>query len=292
MVLPVPPGGLQDSLARAIARELSKAWGQNVLIENRPGAGGIVAAEVVAKSAPDGYSILMADAVPLVNNLFLRRNLPYDPVKDFAPMIALAQSSSVLVTNLNFPANTIQELIAFARTRPGEVNYRSYGLGSFTHVETEDFCKLVGIKLTHIPYKGGAEILPALLSGQIAIAFTGVPSTLAALRQKQVKAIAYGGAQRSSALPELPTVAEAGVAGFEWRTWFGLVVRAATPRPILDRMAADVGRVIAEPAFRDKFIGGVGVEPFNLGPDAFAELLSTNRKSFAAMLKRVDVHLE
>jgi tripartite-type tricarboxylate transporter receptor subunit TctC len=290
VVLALPPGGAQDNLARAAAQELTKVWGQTVLIENRPGAGGILAAETVARSAPDGYTILMVDKVPLVNNIYLQRSLPFDPVKDFAPVVTLALTANWIVANNNFPANTVQELIAYARARPGQINYGTFGPGSVNHIQTEEFSRMTGIKLTHIPYKGGADLVRALLSGEVSIAFNGV-SGVPAMRQKQLKAIAYGGLQRTQVLPDVPTIEESGVTGLDARSWFGWVVPAATPRTIIDRIATDTAQVVAAPAFRDKYIVGIGLEPFHVGPDAFAELLASERKDFEALIKRLEGRL-
>jgi tripartite-type tricarboxylate transporter receptor subunit TctC len=292
LVLPVPPGGLQDSLARAVANELSKAWGQTVVVENRAGASGIIAADAVAKSAPDGYTIFMTDNVTLMTNQFLRKSLPYDPVRDFAPVIALVQAGNVMVTSPQSSARSVQELIALARAKPGELNYGSFGLGSSPHVDTEALAAAAGIKLTHIPYKGGPEILQGLLGGQIAFSITGLPPALPLIRQGRMRALAYGGLRRSPAMPEVPTLAESGLPGFESGAWFGWLIPSATPRAVIDRIAADAGRVIATPEFRDKYIAGVGLEVLNLAPAAAAELLAADREKYASRLKSLNMSLD
>jgi tripartite-type tricarboxylate transporter receptor subunit TctC len=290
LILPVPPGGLQDAFARAIGQELTKTWGQTVIVDNRAGASGIIAAEAVAKSAPDGYTLLMTDNVTWMTNHFLRK-LPYDSVKDFLPVVGLVQAGNVLVTAPEFPAKTLQELIALARARPGELNYGSFGVGSSPHVDTEAMSIAANIKLTHVPYKGGPEILQGLMGGQLAFSITGLPPALPLIRQGRLRALAYGGLQRSSALPDVPTLSEAGLKGFESGAWFGWFVPAGTPRPVIDKIAADAGRVLANAEFRDKFIYRVGLEPLNLQTTAFTELVKSEREKYSVRLKGLDLKL-
>lgn len=292
MIIPFPAGGLTDVIARGLAQELTKVWGQPVLVENRPGANTIIAAEVTAKAPPDGYTMLMANDPTLSSNQYLYSKLPYDPVKDFAPVINIIGVPSVLVAHPSFPANTLPELIALAKQRPGTITYGTFGPGSKTHIDTEGFSQIAGIKLLHVPYKGIAEVLPAVLAGQINLALSGVSPALPLIRSGKLKAIAHGGAQRSSALPNVPTFAEAGTPNFESRSWFGLVVPAATPRPIIDHIANDVNRIVTNKQFDDKFITGVGLEPFVLMPDQFAEFLKTDRAIYEARVKSVGVKLD
>ena len=292
MLVPFPAGGLTDVIARGLAQELTKVWGQQVIVENRPGANTIIGAEVTAKAPPDGYTMLMANDPTLSSNQYLYTKLPYDPVKDFAPVINIIGVPSVLVAHPSFPANTLPELIALAKQKPGAITYGTFGPGSKTHIDTEGFSQTAGIKLLHVPYKGIAEVLPAVLAGQIDVALSGVSPALPLLRSGKLKAIAHAGAQRSSALPNVPTFAEAGTPNFESRSWFGLVVPAATPRPIIDRIAIDVNRIVTNKQFDDKFITGVGLEPFILMPNQFAEFLKTDRATYAARVKAVGVKLD
>jgi tripartite-type tricarboxylate transporter receptor subunit TctC len=288
LVIPVPPGGVQDLLARGIGQELSALWGQSVITENRPGAGGVSAADAVAKAAPDGYMIFMADEVPLTITPLLMSRLPYDPLNDFTPVVALVQSSHVLVVATGAPYGSVKELLAAARSRPGALNYGTFGAGSTGHLNTEELAALAGIKVTHVPYKGGADVLRALVAGDIQFAITGLTPAQPLLKQGRLKAIAYTGARRLVSLPDVPTMAEAGVPGFQTRSWFGWMVPAGTPRPVVERIAADAGRVIATNEFRDKYLAPAGVEVLNLGPDQFPSLLAETRAKYQAQVRRLD----
>jgi len=278
IIVPFPAGGLADVLTRGLAQELSKAWGQQVISENRPGANTIIAAEATAKSPPDGYTMLMANDPTLSSNQYLYSKLPYDPVKDFAPVINIIAVPSVLVANASLPAGTLRELINLAKQK--------------THIDTEGYSALAGIKLTHVPYKGIAEVVPALLAGQINIALAGVQPVLVHLRSGKLKAIAMATMKRSPVLPEVPTFSEAGIPNFESRSWFGLVVPVGTPRPTIDRIANDVRRIASNKEFQDKFVTGVGLEPFILMPDQYAEMLKADREIYAARVKNINVKLD
>ncbi len=292
LVLPVPAGGLQDGLARALAFELSKSWGQQVLVENRPGASGIIAADIVAKAPADGYTVFMTDNVTWMANQFLRSKLPYDPVRDFAPVAGLVVAGNVLVAPVDSVAKSLQELIAMARAKPGHLNYGSFGLGSSPHVDTEALSTAAAIRLIHVPYKGGPEILQALMGGQIAFSITGLPPALPLIRQGRIKALAYGGLRRSSALPDVPTLSESGLPGFESSAWFGWMAPARTPAAIIEKIAADAIRVASTPEFRDKYILGVGMEPMGLAPVAFSDLIKADREKYSVRLKALDLKLD
>ncbi|MFN0304712.1 MAG: Bug family tripartite tricarboxylate transporter substrate binding protein [Burkholderiales bacterium] len=292
LVVPYPAGGLTDVLSRAIAAEIGKTWGQPLLVENRPGANGIIAAELVSKSAPDGYTLLMVDKTTIALNPALYAKLPYDPARDLTAVINLTASSSVLVAHPAFPANTLQELIALAREKPGQVNYGTFGLGSIVHVDTEALAAHANIKLNHIPYKGVAEVMPAVASGQVQIALAGIPPTLGLIRQGKIKAIALAGPRRSNVLPDVPTFAEAGVAGVESRSWFGLVAPTGVSRANIEKIAADLGKVISAPEFQEKFVTGVGMELLNQPPDVFADLMKTDRAYYAALIKKMNLKLD
>jgi tripartite-type tricarboxylate transporter receptor subunit TctC len=289
IVIPSPPGGLQDTLSRAIASQLSKKWAQPVLVENRVGANAIIAGNYVAKSAPDGHTIFMTSVVQLSNDLIPNRSVPFDPVKDFTPVIALAEAGSVLVTSSESPYRTLQELLVAVRARPGQFNYGSYGVGSMPHVDTEALNAMEGINVTHIPYKGGPETIVAVQSGQIAFTITSLPPALSFIRQGRLRALAYGGLNRSTSLPDVPTFSEAGIKGFTSGGWFGWLVPAKTPSAVVNKIAADASAVITAPAFREKYIDGVGLDLVNLLPAAFAQQLKADRENYKARLKGVEL---
>jgi tripartite-type tricarboxylate transporter receptor subunit TctC len=286
VVIPVVPGGLQDTLARGVGAELTRMWGQSVVIESRSGAGGIVAADAVAKSAPDGYTLLMSDEVPLIITPLLHKGLPYDPAKDFIPIVTLAQSSSLIVAPAGAPFNSMPELVAAAKARPGQINFASFGPGSTSHLNTEDYALQSGIRLTHVPYKGGADIARALMAAEIDVAFIGVAPAMPLIKQGRVKAIGYAGEKRLAVLPEVPLVSDS-LPGFETRAWFGWFAPTGSPRTALDRIAADVIRVIDAPGFKEKFLDGAGLAPYALGPDAFGRLVTTTRAKYQALTRRL-----
>ncbi len=292
LIVPYPAGGLTDVLSRAIAAEIGKTWGQPLLVENRPGANGIIAAELAARSAPDGYTLLLVDKTTIALNPALYSKLPYDPARDLIAIINMTASSSVLVAHPAVPANTLQELIALARAKPGEVNYGTFGLGSIVHVDTEALSAHSNIRLNHIPYKGVAEVMPAVAGGQVHIALAGIPPTLGLIKQGKIKAIALAGPRRSHVLPDVPTFAESGVTGVESRSWFGLVAPTGVPRANIEKLAADVGKVISAPEFQEKYITGVGMELLNQPPDAFAELMKADRAYYAALIKKMHLKLD
>lgn len=292
VVVPVTAGGLQDTLARAITQELAKIWGQSIVVESRPGANDIIAADFVAKGPADGYTILMSDSAPITVNPFLYRKLPYDPPKDLLPVIAIGQVAFIMVANPQFAPNNLQEFFALARAKPGEINYASYGLGSSNHLETEALANHAGIKLTHVPYKGGSDLMPALLNGQIQFALLGVAPALSGIRQGRLKGLVYGASVRSALLPDVPTLAESGLPGYESRSWFGWFLPAAAPRAIADKIAADAGRVLALPELRNKYLVNAGLETLDIRTDAFAEFLKADRAKNEAKLKNISLRLD
>ena len=292
LIVPYPAGGLTDVLARGLSAEIVKVWGQTLLVENRPGASQMIGAEALAKSPADGYTLAMMDKTPLAINPFLFSKLPYDPVKDFAPVINMVQTSQVLVASPALPANTLPQLVELAKSKPGSVNYGTFGAGSITHLDSEAFAAAAGIKLTHIPYKGIAEVLPAVASGQIQIALSGIPPMLPLARQGRVKVLGAMTPQRVAVLPDVPTFAEQGYPGLVSSSWFALFAPAGTPRPIIDKIAADVGRIITQKDFDDRFITGVGLEMMNQGPDQLAATVAADRAKYQVYVKNVGVKLD
>lgn len=292
IVVPFTAGGLADVLARGLANELSKTWPQPVVVENKPGANTIIAAEFTSRSAADGYTLLLANDPTVSSNQYLYNKLPYDPVKDFLPVINIAATQEVLVVSEAFKGRTVADLIAQAKAKPGQITYGSYGPGSKAHLDAEDFSHLAGVKLNHIPYKGVADVMGALTSGQIDMAFSGMPPSLTMVKGGKVRALAIAAPQRSKLLPDVPTTAEAGVANFESSAWFGLIAPAATPKAVVDKIAADVAKVISRADFQEKYISGVGLVLLNQGPQPFADFLVKDRAAYAKSVKNVNVKLD
>jgi tripartite-type tricarboxylate transporter receptor subunit TctC len=268
LVVPYAAGGGNDVLARLVAERMSKSVGQQIVIENRGGAGGTIATRQVAKSAPDGYTLLIATS-SLAINPSLYPNIGYDPRKDFAPVGLIASSSNVVLLHPSVPASSIAELIALAKASPGKLNFASTGSGSSVHLAAELFASMAGIKLTHVPYRGSAPALTDLLGGHVDIMFGTLPPSVGLVRQGKLRALAVTGPQRSIALPELPTVAEAGLAGYEAVLHYGLVAAAGTPRPIIDKLNTALRAALAEEALQQR-LAVEGAEPLPSTPEEYA----------------------
>ena len=253
IVLGFPPGGATDILSRDFAAKLGEELKQQVIIENKPGAGGTIGADIVAKAAPDGYTLTIGTSSNHAIAVSLYKKLPYDPVKDFAPITMLAVSQNVVVINPGVPANNIKELVAYAKANPGKLNFGSSGNGTISHLTGEMFNSLNGTQITHIPYKGSAFVFPDLLSGQISVMYDSTISIGSLLKSGKVKALAVTGGKRSAFLPELPTVAESGYPDFESTNWFGFFAPAATPKDILAKLNAAAVKVLAAPDLNARF---------------------------------------
>ena len=253
IVLGFPPGGATDILSRDFAAKLSEELKQQVLIENKPGAGGTIGADIAAKAAADGYTLTIGTTSNHAIAVSLYKKLPYDPVKDFAPITMLAVSQNVVVINPAVPANNIKELVAYARANPGKLNFGSSGNGTISHLTGEMFNTLNGTQITHIPYKGSAFVFPDLLSGQISVMYDSTISIGSLVKSGKVKALAVTGANRSALMPDLPTVAESGYRDFESTNWFGFFAPAATPKDILAKLHAAAVKVLAAPDLQARF---------------------------------------
>jgi tripartite-type tricarboxylate transporter receptor subunit TctC len=292
IIVPVTAGGLSDLLARQVAQEFTQLWGQQVFVENRPGANTILAAEAAAKAAPDGYTLMLTTPPAVSINQFLFRKLPYDPERDLAPVFNIAYAPPVFIVGAGVPVSTLQEFVALAKSKPGELAYGSFGVGSVAQIDIEVLSARAGMRMNHIPYKGIADVLPALVSGLIQFGYAGIPPVLALIRQGRIKALAVGAPRRIALLPDVPTLDEAGFPGLDLRGWFGIVAPAATPRSIIDKIAADLAQISARPEFRSKSITGVGLEPMPQLPDQFAEFLKEERARNALVIRTLNLVLD
>lgn len=292
IIVPVTAGGLSDVLTRSYAQELSKLWGQQVLVENRPGANTILAAEATAKAAPDGHTLMLTTPPAVSINQFLFKKLPYDPERDLAPVFNVAYAPPVFIIGPATPVNTLQEFVALAKSKPGELAYGSFGVGSVAQIDIEILSARAGMRLNHIPYKGIADVLPALASGLIQFGYSGIPPSLPLIRQGRIKALAVGAPRRVALLPDVPTLDEAGYPGLDLRGWFGFVAPAATPRPIIEKIAADLAQISGKTEFRDKAISGVGLEPMLQPPEQFAEFLKAERARNAQIIRSLKLSLD
>ena len=289
LVVPFPAGGAVDTVARTLGQKLGETWKQQVLVENRAGAGGNIGTDAVAKAPPDGYTILMTTHGHAISpNLY--RKLPYDPVKDFTPVTQLTSSFLLLVANPSLPAASLKELIALAKARPGSLNYGSTGLGAPPHLVTELVKIMAGIDMAHIPYKGDAPLFTALLGGEVQVAFVPPVTGLPHVKGGRLRALAVTSARRSPTLPDVPTVAEAGVPGFEYSGWLAILAPAGTPREIIGKLNGDIVKVVAVPEMRDRFLGW-GYEPVAGAPEAFAGRLRADIARYARVIKEAKIPL-
>ena len=272
-VIGFTPGGPSDILARAVGQKLAERWGQQVVIENRPGAGGNLAAEVVAKSAPDGHTWLLGNNSILATNQGLYRTLPYDPVRDFAPVALIAVQPNILVVHPEVQARTVEELIALAKKNPGKLNYASSGAGAAAHLAGELFKTMAGVDIVHVPYKGAQPALTDLIAGHAQLMFATSASVIPYVKAGRLRALAVTTAQRSPSVPELPTVSEAGLAGFEATTWHGVVVPSATPGPLVQRLNEELNLVLNNKELRER-LAGLGAEVVTGTPREFADYIA------------------
>ena len=266
-------GSSIDVVVRILGQKLNEIWAQPVIIENRLGAGGNVAADVVAKAPPDGHTLLSPNAGLAISAAFYRK-LPYDALKDLQPITQLAQQPHILAVNNDLPAKSVKELIALAKAKPGQLSFASGGPGNSDHMAGELFKYMAGIDIVHVPYKGGNQALNDPISGQVAMYFPGVPVALPMVKAGKVRAFATTGAKRLPALPDVPTVAEAGIPGYQVILWYGLLGPAGLPTDITNKIQADVARVLKMPDVAER-LAGLGVEPVGSSPDAFAALLKS-----------------
>ena len=284
LVVPFPPGGTTDILAREVAQKLTDAWGQSVVVDNRPGAGGNIGAELVAKAAPDGYTLLMGTVGTHAINSSLYAKLPYDHVKDFAPVILVADVPNVLVVNPALPVNSVAELIAYAKSNPGKLNFASSGNGTSIHLSGELLKTMAGVQMVHVPYKGSAPALTDLVGGQVQLMFDNLPSSLPQIKAGKLRAIAVTSATRAAALPDVPTVAEAGLPGFEATSWFGVLAPAGTPQAIVAKLNVEIARWLATPEAQER-LRGQGANAAGGSPEDFAKHIAAETAKWAKVVK-------
>ena len=285
IVVAYPPGGGIDVMARQIAEKLTGAWGQPVVVENRPGANTIIATDLVAKSAADGYTVLLTTDATFSINPHMYSKLPFDTQRDFVPVTMLVLLQQLLVAHPSLPASTLPELIALAKAKPGSINYASYGSGSQPHLSGEMLKYKAGIDLVHVPYKGISLAVPAVMAGEVQLTFAGIATSTAPLKGGRIKAIAIGGAKRSPLFPEVPTFAELGYPEVETHAWFGLFLPAGSPKEAVARLYADTRKVIDDPEFRQKNLIDRGYEPIGSAPDVFLEFIKTDKENRGRAVK-------
>jgi tripartite-type tricarboxylate transporter receptor subunit TctC len=291
IVVPYPPGGFNDTLARVSAEKLTKMWNQPVVVENKPGGNTTVGNAFVAKSPPDGYTILVTPLPFSALPGLYGATLPYDALKDFAPLVWAGSTQNALVVRNDLPVNNVKEFIEYAKKNPGKVNYGSTGSGSSNHLSMELFMKMTGTKMQHIPYKGSAPATLAMASGEIDALFDNVPNVLPQIKAGKMKAIAVSGLQRAALLASVPTVAESGVPGYEVNVWFGMQLPVGTPKPIVDKINRDMVQLLKEPdvvaRFRDQ-----GVEVVASTPAEFSQLVHKEVVKWTQLIKDANIRIE
>ena len=292
IIVPYPPGSGTDIVARLLGQRISESWGQPIVVDNRPGAGAIVGVDAVAKSAPDGYTLGIADTGPLAINPSLYPKLPYDPVRDLAPVVEVAKLPFMLVAHPSLGVSSVAELIAEAKRRPGQINYASVGNGSAVHLATELFRKRAGIEIVHIPYKGSAPALIDVLSGTTPLMFVNLLSGLPHVRSGRLRALAVASAQRIRAVPDVPTVSQAGVPGYQFEAWFGVIAPAGTSAAIIERLNAEFRRVLALPEVRDRLLNEGGMEPVGGTAAQFASLISAEREHWGKLVRETGARVD
>lgn len=283
IVVPFPAGGTSDILSRAIGQKLTEEWKQPVVVDNRPGASANIGAEIVVKSPPDGYTLLCASTIHTINPS-LYRKLAYDPIKDFTPITLIATTSQVLAVHPSLPVKTVKELIAYARKRPGQVNYSSAGNGSQPHLTAELFKTRTGIDIVHVPYKGAPPAMNDLLAGHVALSFATSPSAVPHVKSGKLRALAVSTIRRVSALPDVPTIDESGVPGFEASGANGLVGPAGMPAAVVDKLNAAVVRIVKEPAM-SRFLSEQGADPYTTTSAEYAAYIKSEVAKWAKAVK-------
>jgi tripartite-type tricarboxylate transporter receptor subunit TctC len=287
LIVPFPPAGATDIVGRIVAQKLGERLGQSVVVENRPGAGGSLGSDLAAKSAPDGYTILIATSSTHSIGPVLQK-LPYDPIRDFAPITHVANVPNVLVVSPKLPAKNLKELIALAKAQPGKLNYASSGIGTIVHLNGELFKMLAGVDIVHVPYKGTQLSIPDLASGNVAMLVDSLASALPNIKNGNVRPLALNAPKRSALLPEVPTFAEAGMPEFDLYTWFGMFAPAGTPREIVARLQRDVVAGLKAPDLLERF-EAVGAEPVGSTPEQFVERIRSDAARWGEVIKTANV---
>jgi tripartite-type tricarboxylate transporter receptor subunit TctC len=291
LVLPYPPGGGSDTIARPLAQKMSEGLGQQVVVENRGGAGGNIGMEAVARSASDGYTLVFALTAQLAVNPGLYPKLPYDPIRDYAPITLLGSGGYILVVHPSLPVKSVKELVAFAKARPGQIAYSSSGNGSGGHLAVELFNNMAGIRMLHVPYKGGGPALMDMIAGQVQLLFATQLASWPHVQSGRIRALAVSTAKRPASLPNLPTVAEAGVPGFDAGVWYAVLAPAGTSREIVMRLNGEIARVLSQPDYRNLLVSNT-IDPIGSPPEELARTIKSEIAKWAKVIKDAGVRVD
>jgi len=291
IIVPFSAGGSMDTLARLFGEQLKQVWGQTVIVDNRPGATGIIGTKLGAEAQPDGYTLLMVASATMAINPSVFKKLSYDPLKDFAPIMLFVDAPILLVAHPSVRAQSVKELIALAKAKPGELSFASAGNGRLQHLAGELFKSMAGIDITHVAYKGSAPATADLLGGQVSLMFDVMPTVIGHVKAGKLKAIAAAGAKRSPLLPGIPTVAEAGLAGYEAHSWYGIAAPAKTPRALIDKLHVQFKQAIQTPQLHSRLLE-LGLEPVGNTPQEFSALIRSEQARYAKLVKASGVRAD
>lgn len=290
-ISPFAPGGGADITSRAIAAKLSSGLGQQIVVDNRGGAGGMIGVDLAAKSPPDGYTVVLGTIGPIAINPSLYKKMPYDPMRDLLPVSQAANALNVLVVHPSLPTGNVREFVALAKSRPGQLNYGSSGSGATDHLAGELFNALTGAKMVHVPYKGGAPAMLDLVSGNVQVVFSTVSTAIAAIDAKRVRPLAMTGNQRFQLMPELPTMSEAGLKGFEVNNWYGVFVPAGTPKDVVGRLNAEIVKALAASDVKKRLLDA-GIVATSSTPEMFAAYVSAETAKWAKVIRDAKITVE
>ncbi len=292
MIVPVAPGGGADITTRTIGQKLAERFGQQIIVDNRAGAGGIVGLEILAHSAPDGYTIAQGGVGPMAVNPSLHARLPYNPLKDFAPILRAVSALNVLVVHPSLPVHSVKDLIAHAKANPNRLNFGSSGPGRADHLAGELFNMMAGVRMQHVPYKGGGPAMVDLLSGNLQLIFATVSTATVHMKSGKIRTIANTSAKRSDLFPDLPTIAESGLPGFAIDNWYSFVAPAGTPKPVIDRLNAEITRSLTLPDVKERLYA-LGIVPFVTStPEEFRTYLTSEIQKYSKLVKSVGIKPE
>ena len=291
LVITYPPGGNTDLVGRAVAQKLTEAWGQQVVVDNRGGAGGVLGTLIAKQAAADGYTLLLGTSAGMVLNPLLMNKIPYDPYQDFAPVSLVIVLPQLLAVHPGLAARNIREFIALAKAKPGQLNFGSSGVGTPNHLGGEMLKAMAGINIVHVPYKGGAASIADLIGGQVQLVISSAPSVVPHVRSGRLRALAIGSAKRSPALPEVPTVAESGLPGYEYTTWYGIFAPAKTPEAIVKKMNAEIVRMLADPQMTQRF-QSQGGDPASSTPAQLTAYMREEMARWTRVIKTAGIRIE
>jgi tripartite-type tricarboxylate transporter receptor subunit TctC len=291
IVVPYPPGGAVDAFARVLSQQLSDVWSQQVVVENRPGASTMIGAEQVAKSPADGYTLLLTAELTFVTVPHLYEKIPFDPLKDFAPITALVSATQALVANPSLPAKTVKDIVALAKTKPGELSYGSFGIGSTGHLNMEVLQAMTGVRFNHVPYTGAGPAMNDVIGGHINFMFAALSIVKGNVQAGKLRMIGVGSDHRSREFPDVPTISESGARGFEAKSWFGLAAPAGTPADIIKKINKDVAKVLSDPAFADRYLAAQGLESIVSSPEQFVTFIRDETAKWGKVVKDANIKI-